>query len=194
MGRTIVLRANEVQIFCFATSLPHAVAAMFLPPGKLLAELVREYLDFYALDYAASVMTAEARLEMEPMSREALVADVSKKLGNFDARGGSPLLGTLIELLFERGDGFAFAGGRAGAASSSGITAESGPLFSSSDVLQSKSSVPVRTLSSTAQTRERSPPGDDAEEVLVVEDVDELDSDSNIESSHSEADDDVYNY
>lgn len=47
------------------------------PEGELLADLVREFLEFYRMDYSLAVYLPEANIGQEPKKRE----DIESKAG-----------------------------------------------------------------------------------------------------------------
>ena len=58
------------------------------PEGELLADLVREFLEFYRMDYSLAVYLPEASLTQEPKKRD----DLDAKAGLPAASAREPLL------------------------------------------------------------------------------------------------------
>lgn len=74
---------------------PLAEKVLETTESALAADLIREYLEFYRLDYTLSIMIPEANLKQDPMDRDALLkkADMEKDNQN------EPLL---VQILKER--------------------------------------------------------------------------------------------
>ncbi|CAI2378610.1 unnamed protein product [Moneuplotes crassus] len=143
--------------------------------SALAADLIREYLEFYRLDYTLSIMIPEANLKQDPLDREQLV----RKAEVDQATDKEPLL---VQILKERKHG----GARAPASmvkKDPPSTAHMEPSSGQSPGLKNKYShnTEDRKESQRSNTKKNSEPNeyndsfedDDIEENLPVEDIEE---------------------
>ena len=86
---------------------PLAQKVLETTESELAADLIKEYLEFYRLDYSLSILIPEANLKQDPMNRDELV----KKAEIENANQDEPLL---VQILKERKAGGAAKSGRTG--------------------------------------------------------------------------------